>query len=200
MENPPEPRDPASSLRASDANRESVADLLGQALSTGQLSHAEYSERLDVLYQAKTVGELEVLTHDLQVDRVQAPRPAYYAQGSTEESTDQLVAIFSGATRRGPWRVRRKTIGLAIFGGLDVDLTDAVFEAREVEIRVFALFGGAEIKIPPGAEVRCEGSGIFGGFDVTGGDTVDPGAPVITVRGLAIFGGVGGRPKKRKKN
>lgn len=188
-----------SHLRASDSNREQVSTLLGEALSTGQLSHEEYSERLDRLYQAKTVGELEVLTNDLQVERQRpAANPVSYLPGANPEP-ENVIAIFGGSERKGRWRVRRRTRALAVFGGLRFDLTDAEFEAKEVEITVNAIFGGAEIIVPKGVEVRCHGVGIFGGFDVHGSSDVDPSAPVIVVRGLALFGGVGGKTRRRRE-
>ncbi|MEV7012299.1 DUF1707 domain-containing protein [Streptosporangium sp. NPDC051022] len=199
MENSPMRRDSQTShLRASDSNREQVAALLGEALSTGQLSHEEYSERLDSLYQAKTVGELEVLTHDLQVERQRpAASPVSYVSGAVSSEPENVVAIFGGADRRGRWRVRRQIKALAVFGGVRFDLTDAEFEAREVEITINAFFGGAEIVVPEGVEVRCQGVGIFGGFDVHSGPNVDPSAPVVVVKGLALFGGVGGKVRRR---
>ncbi|TQS18332.1 DUF1707 domain-containing protein [Microbispora sp. KK1-11] len=200
MENPPQRRDsPTSHLRASDSNRDQVAALLGEALSTGQLSHEEYSERLDSLYQAKTVGELEVLTHDLQVERQRpAASPVSYAPPSGSTEPDNIVAIFGGADRRGRWRVRRETKALAVFGGVRFDLTEAEFEAKEVEITINAIFGGAEIILPEGVEVRCQGVGIFGGYDVHNSPDVDPSAPVVVIKGMALFGGVSGRFRRRR--
>ncbi|WP_432929585.1 DUF1707 SHOCT-like domain-containing protein [Microbispora sp. CA-135349] len=206
MENAPQRRDsPTSHLRASDSNRDQVAAMLGEALSTGQLSHEEYSERLDNLYQAKTVGELEVLTHDLQVERhgpaaspaSHAPSAISYASSASTEP-DNIIAVFGGADRKGRWRVRRQTKALAVFGGVRFDLTEAEFEAKEVEITVNAVFGGAEIILPEGVEVRCQGVGIFGGFDVNNSPNVDPSAPVIVIKGLALFGGVSGRIRRRR--
>ncbi|KAB8175101.1 DUF1707 SHOCT-like domain-containing protein [Microbispora catharanthi] len=199
MENPPQRRDsPTSHLRASDSNRDQVAALLGEALSTGQLSHEEYSERLDSLYQAKTVGELEVLTHDLQVERQRpAASPVSYAPNASTEP-DNIIAVFGGADRRGRWRVRRQTKALAVFGGVRFDLTEAEFEAKEVEITINAIFGGAEIILPEGVEVRCQGVGVFGGYDVHNSPDVDPTAPVVVIKGLALFGGVSGRFRRRR--
>src|SRR5690606_26596180 len=97
MENRPSPRDSQlSHLRAS---------VLGEAMSTGQLSHDEYSERLDKLYQAKTVGELQLLTHDLQVD--QRPAAANLITPATSSEPDNVIAVFGGTERKGRWRVRR---------------------------------------------------------------------------------------------
>ncbi|MEV4839615.1 DUF1707 domain-containing protein [Nonomuraea sp. NPDC049486] len=201
MENRPSPMDSQRShLRASDSNREQIAAVLGEAMSTGQLSHEEYSERLDKLYQAKTVGELQLLTHDLQIDQRHPVTPNLVSNPSaTNSEPENIIAIFSGADRKGRWRVRRRTRALALFGGARFDLTNAEFEAREVEIRITAIFGGAEILIPEGMEVRCEGVGIFGGFDVHGGPDVDPSAPVLVVKGLALFGGVTGKPRPRRE-
>ncbi|WP_067172755.1 DUF1707 SHOCT-like domain-containing protein [Microtetraspora niveoalba] len=200
MENPPSRREPQMPhLRASDSNREQVAAMLADALSTGQLSHDEYSERLDSLYQAKTVGELEILTHDLQVDRRRpAASPVSFSADASSEP-ENVVAIFGGADRKGRWRVRRRTRALALFGGMRFDLTDAEFEAKEVEITITAIFGGAEIIVPEGVEVRCHGVGVFGGFDVNGSPDVDPSAPVVVVKGLALFGGVGGKIRHRRE-
>ncbi|MGI5268554.1 DUF1707 SHOCT-like domain-containing protein [Nonomuraea sp. CA-218870] len=198
MENRPSPMDPhPSHLRASDSNREQVATVLGEAMSTGQLSHEEYSERLDKLYQAKTVGELQLLTHDLQTQPVTAtslsPSPA------TDSEAENVIAVFGGAERKGRWRVRRRTRALALFGGLRFDLTDAEFEAREAEITIVAIFGGADLIVPEGMEVRSQGIGIFGGFDVHSGPDIDPSAPVLVVKGLALFGGVNGKLRRRRE-
>lgn len=195
MENRPSPRDSQlSHLRASDSNREQIAAVLGEAMSTGQLSHEEYSERLDKLYRAKTVGELQLLTHDLQVD--QRPAAANLITPATSSEPDNVIAVFGGTERKGRWRVRRLTRAFAMFGGMRFDLSDAEFEAKEVEIKVTAIFGGAEIVVPEGMEVRSKGVGIFGGFDVHGSANPDPSAPVLVVKGLALFGGVSGKPRR----
>lgn len=52
-------------MRASDADREHVAQRLRTALDEGRLSITEYDERLQSAYGATTLGELEPLTSDL---------------------------------------------------------------------------------------------------------------------------------------
>jgi hypothetical protein len=59
-------------LRASDADRDRVAEQLRQAAGDGRLSIAELQDRLDALYAAKTYGELEPVVADLP----DAGRPA----------------------------------------------------------------------------------------------------------------------------
>src|SRR4051794_17097565 len=59
-------------LRASDADREHVAQLLRDSAADGRLDMDELSERLDHVYAARTFGELGTQTKDLPVV---APQP-----------------------------------------------------------------------------------------------------------------------------
>ena len=64
MSNLPEPIDPRA-MRAADADRERVADVLREAVAQGRISFDELDERLDQAYSAKTYAELEAITRDL---------------------------------------------------------------------------------------------------------------------------------------
>src|SRR5690606_17459971 len=55
--------DPAQ--RASDADRDRIAAILGEALATGRLTSAEHADRLDAAYSAVTLGDLAPLVKDL---------------------------------------------------------------------------------------------------------------------------------------
>jgi hypothetical protein len=190
-------------VRASDADRDRVADILREALAEGRLDAEEHSERLDAVYAAKMMGQLEPLVRDLpQPDGRTAPRPAPAVDHTPHEddgATDNAVAIFSGATRRGRWRIGRKTNAFACFGGVDIDLTEAVFTQRETVINATAIFGGVDIRVPENVTLRGRGTGIFGGFDVHSFDSPDPDAPVVVVKGAALFGGVSAKPKRGKR-
>lgn len=205
----PEPTDvgpiAGGQLRASDADRDHVATLLTTAYAEGRLSKDEHDERLDQLLQAKTFDDLIPITSDLVVVTPSAPAPTSSVAIDTSRTTDEPdrhIAIFGGVTRKGDWRVRRKTQSLAMFGGIDLDLTAAVFEAPEVEISGFWCFGGLDIKVPEGMQVRDHTAGIFGGTDVRDLGEPIPGAPTLVVKGVALFGGVsirGPKPEKRDK-
>jgi hypothetical protein len=58
-----------SELRASDADRERVAEQLRAAAGEGRLSADELEARLEQAFSARTEGELEPLTADLPVPR-----------------------------------------------------------------------------------------------------------------------------------
>jgi hypothetical protein len=66
------PGDPR--MRASDADREKTVELLREHHAVGRLTAGEFSERLDQVYQAKTLGELDALLADLPaIDLYQLP-------------------------------------------------------------------------------------------------------------------------------
>ena len=52
-------------LRASNAEREKAVGILQQAVGEGRITMAEFEERIQVAYEAKTRAELDVLTEDL---------------------------------------------------------------------------------------------------------------------------------------
>lgn len=190
-------------IRASDADRDRVADILRDALAEGRLTTEEHSERLDGVYAAKTVGELEPFVRDLPVPTsatapAHAPAPHWVPDHSGENPN--LVGILGGAERKGRWRVGSKINAVAIMGGVVIDLTEATFTAPEVVINCTAIMGGIEIKVPENVTLRGGGVvGIMGGSDVQAYEAPEPGAPVIKVQGLAFWGGVEAKPRRGKR-
>ncbi|MGG2462779.1 DUF1707 domain-containing protein [Streptomyces sp. RGM 3693] len=193
-------------LRASDADRERVTEILRDALAEGRLDMAEFDERFDAAYQARTYGELERITADLPAA---APAPAPLslrkepaADGAVATWSERIVedargstsgiAVMGGFERKGRWTIGRRFTAVCLMGGGELDLREANFAGREVEISVWALMGGVNVIVPPGVEVEMRGLGIMGGFDSReDGVPGDPGAPRVIVSGLALMGGVG---------
>jgi hypothetical protein len=198
-ENPPavplgKPGDPQA-VRASDADRDRVAEILGEALAEGRLDAEEHAERVEAAYRAKTVGELRPLISDLPAgQREQTPVLSPVAAPGSGPRSKNVVAIMSGASRQGTWRVGGTINAVAVCGGVELDLTEAVFDQQHVVINATALCGGVEIRVPENVSLRNGGSGIMGGFEVAETEAADPAAPVILVRGVAICGGVEAKP------
>jgi hypothetical protein len=63
------------SLRAADADRESLAEFLGEQHLVGRLDTDELQERLDRCYAAKTYAELDTVVADLPVPQSRPRRP-----------------------------------------------------------------------------------------------------------------------------
>jgi len=79
----------------------------------------------------------------------------------------------------------------AVFGGCDVNLTQADFEG-EIVIDVTAVFGGTKIIIPAGWDVKPEVTAIFGGLDDKRSIQPLTDAPhkLLIIKGVVMFGGV----------
>ncbi len=61
-------------LRASDADREQIAERLRKAASEGRLLAEELEHRLGHALKARTYGELDALVDDLPAERATVPR------------------------------------------------------------------------------------------------------------------------------
>jgi Flp pilus assembly protein TadB len=59
-------------LRASDADREHIAERLRRAASEGRLLAEEFEQRLEAAFTARTYGELDPLVADLPAERLPA--------------------------------------------------------------------------------------------------------------------------------
>ncbi|MBA2808720.1 DUF1707 and DUF2154 domain-containing protein [Streptomyces sp. KM273126] len=193
-----------SELRASDADRDRIADILRDALAEGRLTADEHAERVEGVLAAKTVGELEVFIRDLPAAHngraaAYAAAPSRPSPGAIPVDPDEhLVAIFSSSLRRGRWRAGRRIHAYAIFGSVEIDLSEALFEHRQVMIKAISIFGSVEVRVPENVSLRGSGGGVLGSFEVDTLDSGEPDAPVVYVDGLAVLGSVEARPKRGK--
>lgn len=188
-------------LRAADADRERVAERLRDAVAEGRLDMEEFEERLDATYKARTYGELEPITRDLPAvgAKVSMVKQGATAEGGVdwssrmggEATSTGGFAFWSGFTRKGGWTVGSRFTAFAMWGGGEIDLREARFADRDVEIRCFTIMGGLQVTVPPELDVLVKGFGIMGGFDDKATGEGTPGSPRVVVTGFALMGGVG---------
>lgn len=184
-------------LRASDADRNQVLDLLSAAYAEGRLTREEHDERSDQATRAKTFDDLIPLTRDLvpigsplpQQQRETPPGVPAIRRSAGADNPDTLVGIMGGSDRQGPWQVRAQTRSFAMMGGNDLDFTEATFDAQEVVIEGAWIMGGLNMMVPEGVNVRDETIGIMGGTDIKG-LRPHPDGPTIVLKGLCLMGGV----------
>nr|WP_202500902.1 DUF1707 domain-containing protein [Streptomyces sp. SID5785] len=190
-------------MRASDADRDRIADILREALAEGRLDADEHAERIDGVYRAKTVGDLEPLVRDLPGAHTARPDAAR-AAGPVQPDPlppvpeENLVAVFSATTRKGRWRVGRRTHAYAVFGNIEIDLSEAIFEHRQVYIKAVSVFGNVEIRVPENVTLHGSGGGVLGNFEVDTLEAVDSDAPVVHIDGVAVLGNIEAKPKRGK--
>ena len=194
--------------RPIDALREQTVDQLIMNYGHGALSREAFERRLDEALDAKSHDRLVELTNDLDL---KADRE-YTAQKKAElgirvdtsaasrvEDNEHLISIFAGNTRKGVWDVPRAIRIVCIFGGAELDFTDARFTAETTYITVFCLFGGVNVRVREGMRAISKAICIFGGVDNRGGATLDRDAPLLVIEGVALFGGIDIRVKKTPK-
>ena len=182
--------------RPTDAVREEVIDQLILNYSHGRLSEAAFERRLDQAMDSQENEEIAALAEDLELitdpkyaDLKKSDFGVKYTSNPAADG-DYLVSIFGGSSRSGRWSVAKEISSLSIFGGADIDFTDAEFFHKDVSIKVLCIFGGDDIYIPPNVNVVSKVFCIFGGVNNKAPSIADRNAPTITLEGLVIFGGV----------
>lgn len=183
---------PLPDLRASDTDRERVAERLRRAAGDGQLTLDELDERLQAAYAARTRGALAPLTADLQESP--AVRAAATGSGVTVRpgpgGARWLVSVMGGVERKGRWRLSPRATSLNIMGGAALDLNQAELAEDHVELTVFSLMGGADIYLPDGLRVELSDFAFMGGNSVKlGDDLAEGGGPTLRLRLISIMGG-----------
>jgi hypothetical protein len=113
------------------------------------------------------------------------------AAADTSDSV-KATAVFSAADRRIASHHFKGAEATAVFGGVRLDLRDAVVESKPAVIDVTAVFGGVEVFAPTDWRVDFETNAVFGGAtdERPAGHPSPDGPPDLVITGNAVFGGV----------
>jgi hypothetical protein len=111
------------------------------------------------------------------------------SRGDAESDELALVAILDGVELESRAKAFMGGSMLAWFGGIDVDLRDAEL-ASGARLSVHALFGGIDVTTPASWRIESDVKTFMGGADARGAAGDDPDAPVLTLDGMAVFGGI----------
>jgi class 3 adenylate cyclase len=209
--------------RIGDAERQQVIDALRQATGDGRLTLDEFTERAGEVFAARTRLELDTVVADLPPGVVasgpaggaaapaaaqpppQPPQhratpvaqPAVAAGGSGGRR--RFVAIMGGSSPKGRWRAAEQITAFAFWGGVKVDLRQALIESPVLEITAWAIMGSVEVVVPDGIPVELDGFVLMGGADdhTRPGQLIE-GAPVVRVKARGMWGGVVARNSRRR--
>jgi hypothetical protein len=159
-------------LRASDAEREHVIDLLQRAVGQGMLDLPEFSERTDAVLAARTRSELNAVLLDLP-DLVPDEPPV----------TDVLVlrSMLSEVRRSGRWLVPARLLISSRLGATKLDFTEAVLTESRTTVQLAVTGGRIELRVPRRATV------LTTDVRVTGGRVLDRRRPATTRVGEPVF-------------
>lgn len=182
--------------------REEVIDQLVMNYGHDRLSLEAFQRRLDQAFDAQEHDTLSELVTDLDlvidesyVDQKKEEFSIGIDQGESQD-VEYMVNIFSGSNRGGTWNVAKEIRMLNIFGGGDIDLTDARFCHPEIHVRMLCIFGGVTIFVPKEVNVVSNALCLFGGLENKAQTNAGSGSPKVVVEGLVLFSGVSIKIKK----
>jgi uncharacterized protein DUF1707 len=184
------PRQAPRDLRASDADRDRVLTLLAEAASDGRLTMPEHSERVQRACAARTLGELAEVTSDLAVPSAQPLRL---------DGGRVISGIFGPGRRDGRWVVPETLSVTAAFGEVEVDFTEAILQARHVQLYATVIGGRLRLVVPDGVSVTGTAHVMLGRRR---GGTPPPASadtPVIEVKGVVLGGEIVVRTPPRSR-
>ena len=189
------------SFRASDTDRDQVAEVLNTAYAEGRLTLDEHQERTQAALEAKTFDDLTDLTADLvplQSLPVHAPadRQLVVRDGANPDS-DKMSTVMSTVKREGSWRIRAHSVVNNLMGDIKLDLTQATFDAPVVELTGTQLMGSLLLRVPPGVTIVNEVTNVLGETSIKDIGEPDPSMPTIVLKGTNIMSDIKVRgPKK----
>ncbi len=173
-----EPSGPSSSpqMRASDADRDQVMEVLRVAAGEGRLTPDELDERLEAALSSRTFGELAALTADLMAGP--SMPGAAMAQAEDVYRIDQR----GGSVRRtGRWVVPRRLELRLSWCDMWLDFTDAVIEHDTLHIDLNMRGGSLVLVTGPGVAVDGDSLRVLRVryADVKIRPGAEPGVPVV---------------------
>jgi hypothetical protein len=194
---PPEPEPRRSPvIRASDQDREAVAQRLQLAFAERRLDDDEFDERMRAALTARTSTELDVLTADLPAV---ASRPAAPAAPAAQGRKPERFAIaYKGSVRRGGrWLVPEHFTSVIYKGSGSLDLRAAELTAPVTTVTAVAYKSRVDVLLPPGVRVEMSGLGVSRGWspDEEWESQLPHDAPVVHINGFAYKGTIEARTK-----
>lgn len=172
---PPEPG-AVPEVRASDADRDRVVDVLRDAAADGRLTVDEFDERMTAALSARTLGQLAPLTADLVAGPGRPARPG--AAAAPPSDVIRIDQRYGSVQRAGRWMVPRRLQLRASWCDVTLDFTDAVITYDTLYVDMHVRGGSLILVTRPGVvvdagdlRVRYTDVGIYPG--------PEPGAPVV---------------------
>lgn len=155
--------------------------------SAGKNLERHYSSTNDSVDGIKKDGNPDII--DAQNWKEDGETKAY--EGSENGEDVHCKAVFSGRDIRVDNTVLESADLMAAFGGIDLNLKNAMFR-KNVVIHVKAVFGGIDILLPPGVRVIVEVNPVFGAVKnhISAPAGYDESTPTVTIQGDCMFGGI----------
>jgi Domain of unknown function (DUF1707) len=185
-----------SGMRASDADRDRVLDVLREAAAEGRLTPDELDERMGAALTARTLGELATLTADLPAG---LPEPDWLAAGPgpPEPAPDVFRIDQRGGSvqRTGRWILPERLELRPAWCDVTLDLTEAIITRPLLRIDLNMRGGSLLLLTGPGMVVTANAL-VTRYTDLEIGPDPEPGerpALVVELAGKMRYGWIGAR-------
>jgi hypothetical protein len=179
--------------------REQKISELSQHFANDDLSLDDLERRIERVYRAGNVLELDEITADLR-DTARAVNSSVAAGHGSSRSVApisapdhaRMLAIMGETKRVGRWQVPRQLEVLSIMSDTKLDLTQAVLAPGVTDIHVRAFWSACKIVVPPEMRVINEMHAIMASVTSKAHEMDPPGSkrrggPVIRLTGTAVM-------------
>jgi hypothetical protein len=183
--------------------REQKISELSNHFANDDLSLEDLERRIERVYQAASVAELEEITADLR--RAVAP-PGSMPMGTSSRSTTvatsyelastRLLSLMSSTRRVGRWAVPQTLNVVAIMSDTKIDFTHAVMPGGVVNVHIRVIMASCKLVVPPNVRVINETHSVMSSVRsradelLPEGASATPDAPVIRLTGIALMSDV----------
>jgi len=186
----------------SRAREEKISEL-STHFANDDLSLDDLERRIERVYKAASVAELEDITADLRRAAMSnAPAPVgkssskKVAGGTYELASARLLSLMSSTRRVGRWAVPQRLDVVAIMSDTKIDFTHASMPGGTVEVHLRAIMASCKLVVPPNVRVINETHSVMSNVRsrahelLADGTVATDDSPVIRLTGLALMSDV----------
>jgi hypothetical protein len=196
--------EPNPQLTSLSRARESKITELSNHFANDDLTLEELERRIERVYKAASVAELEDITADLR-KAMTIPADMSLEKSSSRSTSvsspyqtvaGRVLAFMSSTRRVGRWLVPQKLDVVAIMSDTKLDFTHAAMPGSVINIRLRAVMASCKLVVPPNVRVINETHAVMANVrsrasEVLPGDApATPEMPVIRLTGYALMADV----------
>ena len=167
---------------------------LSTLFANDDLTLEELERRIELVYKAGSMTELDAVTADLRSlpapassgvpvrgRRAAAPAPSVYEQASA-----RVLSLMSSTRRVGRWAVPQELKVVALMSDTRIDLTQAVLPPGIVDVELRCVMTAFKLVVPPNVRVVNEAHAVMASI-TSRADEVTPGTTSGTIIRLSGF-------------
>jgi hypothetical protein len=177
--------DNSDALRVGDREREQAVALLHDAVGGGYLDLAEFEDRSQTVYAARTRGDLREALTDLPTAGALFAPARSALPDRTVGGAETINVDWTTVKRRGRWEVPAHLVITGSMGTADLDLSHALIHPIGCVIEVLASWTTVRLRLGDAIVARTDGfaGGSMSTLKDKAGPPTVPGGPVLDIRG-----------------